>query len=199
MEHTKSLSIDVLRNQVRSLLKKTYLLLKSVVVYLFFKTSIGAKVDLKVINSIKGRLCVEVLQYSYLSIGNFLMTAGPCYIKCVDHAKCRIGNNVFFNHNCSITCAEMIVIGDNCNIANNVVIVDHDHNIGKNGVIDGLNSQPVNIGNNVWIGANAVILKGTDIGDGAIIAAGAVVKGKIPAGEVWGGVPAKKIRAAKEQ
>ena len=98
------------------------------------------------------------------------------------------------NHNCSITCAEEVTIGDACNIANNVVIVDHDHRFGKYGVEDGLESTPVHIGKNVWIGANAVILKGVSIGDGAIIAAGAVVNHDIPAYEIWGGIPAKKIK-----
>ena len=70
------------------------------------------------------------------------MSAGPCYIKCTEKARCRIGEKVFMNHNCSITCAEEITIGDACNIANNVVIVDHDHRLGKVGVENGLESTP---------------------------------------------------------
>jgi acetyltransferase-like isoleucine patch superfamily enzyme len=50
------------------------------------------------------------------------------------------------------------------------------------------------IEDDVWVGANAVLLDGTQIGRGAIIAAGAVVSGCVPAYEIWGGVPAKKIR-----
>lgn len=46
----------------------------------------------------------------------------------------------------------------------------------------------------MWIGANAVILRGVSIGDGAIVAAGAVVNHDIPAHEIWGGIPAKKIK-----
>lgn len=126
------------------------------------------------------------------------MSAAPCYIKCTEKARCRIGEKVFMNHNCSITCAEEITIGDACNIANNVVIVDHDHRLGKVGVENGLESTPVHIGRNVWIGANAVILRGVSIGDGAIIAAGAVVNHDIPAHEIWGGIPAKKIRNLSE-
>lgn len=121
------------------------------------------------------------------------MTTGPCYIKIIENAKCSIGDKVFMNHNCSITCANEITIGDNCNLANNIVIDDHDHNIGDTGVVAGLNSKPIHIGNNVWIGANITILKGVTIGDGAIVAAGAVVRQDIPNCEIWGGVPARKI------
>jgi acetyltransferase-like isoleucine patch superfamily enzyme len=57
--------------------------------------------------------------------------------------------------------------------------------------------KPIIIGNDVWIGANAVILKGVEIGDGAVVAAGAVVNKPIAAYEIWGGVPAKKIGQRK--
>ena len=52
----------------------------------------------------------------------------------------------------------------------------------------------IDIGSNVWVGANCVILPGTIIGDDAVIAAGSVVRGTVPAGELWGGVPARKIK-----
>jgi len=53
---------------------------------------------------------------------------------------------------------------------------------------------PPVIGNGVWIGAKVVILRGITIGDRSVVAAGAVVNKSIPAGEIWGGVPAQKIR-----
>ena len=51
------------------------------------------------------------------------------------------------------------------------------------------------IGDNVWVGASCVVLPGCIIGDNAVIAAGSVVTGNVPAGELWGGVPARLIRA----
>jgi len=53
----------------------------------------------------------------------------------------------------------------------------------------------VMVGENVWVGANCVLLPGTRIGDNSVVAAGSVVRGEIPAGELWGGVPASKIRS----
>jgi acetyltransferase-like isoleucine patch superfamily enzyme len=53
----------------------------------------------------------------------------------------------------------------------------------------------VAIGDGCWIGADVVILPGVNIGDKSVVAAGAVVSKTVPPGEIWGGVPAKKLRA----
>lgn len=182
-----------LRYLIDDFIKKIYLLIKSILYYTKLKIRYGKNIKIEPINSIRGKLEIQLQKNSLLKMGDFLMTTGPCYIKIIENAKCSIGDRVFMNHNCSITCANEITIGDNCNLANNIVIVDHDHNIGASGITDGLNSKAVHIGNNVWIGANATILKGVSIGDGAIVAAGAVVRQDIPNNEIWGGVPAKKI------
>lgn len=58
----------------------------------------------------------------------------------------------------------------------------------------GIKHRPVKIGSGVFVGANSIILKGTTIGDRAVIGAGSVVSGNIPAGEIWAGNPAKKIK-----
>lgn len=89
----------------------------------------------------------------------------------------RLGDKCFLNSNVSITALNKITIGNGCQIANNVVIVDHDHDY-KNS-LSGFVSEPVTIGNNVWIGANCVILKGSTIGDNCVIAAGSIVKGEV--------------------
>lgn len=54
-------------------------------------------------------------------------------------------------------------------------------------------TEGVSIASHVWVGAGAVILAGAEIGREAVIAAGAVVTGSVPAHEVWGGVPARRI------
>lgn len=145
-----------------------------------------------IVNSIKGSLRIELFRNARCSVGKFLMTAGPFYVKCTENAELIIGDNCFFNHNCSLTSAEHIEIGNNCMFANNLVVVDHDHDR-ENGIIsEKLKAAPVKIGNNVWCGANVTILKGVTIGDGAIIAAGAVVTRDVEAHTVAAGVPARK-------
>jgi acetyltransferase-like isoleucine patch superfamily enzyme len=97
----------------------------------------------------------------------------------------------YINHAVTIDCYESISIGSDAAIAKGVTIRDHDaHRIhGGNGP-----GSPVRIGNQVWIGANATVLKGVTIGDGAIIAAGAVVKKDVPERCIAAGVPARVVK-----
>lgn len=89
-----------------------------------------------------------------------------------------LGNNVFINSNVYIASMKSIAIGNDCLIGPNVVIVDQDHDYKKNKKDFIL--EEVTIEDNVWIGANCVILKGTKIGQGTVIGAGSIVKGDIP-------------------
>lgn len=100
----------------------------------------------------------------------------------VNNGTLDIGKNVFMNRNCMIVCCEYVKIGDGTAFGANVSIYDHDHKIVREGNQNWSDSSKssVIIGNNVWIGANTIILKGTSIGDNSVIAAGSVIKGSIP-------------------
>lgn len=119
----------------------------------------------------------------------FVMYAGA-YIRVVKDGN-LILHGGFINENVQITCGSTIEIGKDCAIGRDVVIRSYDgHTIIK----DGYNiSEPIKIGNHVWIGQGAQILKGVTIGDGAIIAAGAVVTSDVAPHAAVGGVPAKII------
>lgn len=93
----------------------------------------------------------------------------------------KIGDNSFFNNNCIVAAHKEITIGENCAFGPNVVIYDHDHDFRHVGGRKAgcYNVNPVKIGNNVWIGANCIVLRGTVIEDNTVIAAGTVVKGHI--------------------
>lgn len=96
-----------------------------------------------------------------------------------------IGEKCFINSNCAITCKCIISIGKNCSIANNTIIIDHDHDFRTHRRDINYNMSPIKIGNNVWIGANCVILKGVNIGDSAVVAAGSVVTKDIPSNTIY--------------
>lgn len=113
-------------------------------------------------------------------------------------ASLQIGRD-FRMSNSAIYCAEQITIGDHVMIGGSCKIWDTDfHSLDRNQRMTNPNenyqTRPILIGNNVFIGANAIVLKGVSIGDNVIIGAGSVVVKDIPQGEIWGGNPAKFIR-----
>ncbi len=104
-----------------------------------------------------------------------------------------IGDDVYVNRDCTIAVLAGLVIGDRCRFGERVSIHDEDHLAGAG---DGYRVSPVRIGDDVWLGANAVVLRGVSIGDGAVVAAGAVVRGDVPPGALAVGVPARVVRTA---
>jgi acetyltransferase-like isoleucine patch superfamily enzyme len=107
-----------------------------------------------------------------------------------------IGDRCFIGSGCEFNITDRIEIGNYCAIASGCRFVDHNHSTAL-GVHSGdpcETSTPISIGEDVWIGANAVILEGVKIGTGAVVAAGAVVTASVPANAIVGGVPAKLIR-----
>lgn len=103
------------------------------------------------------------------------------YFGVPNEGKLIIGENVYFGRNVLIAARGTLKIGNDCMIAPNVMIYDHDHKVVQ-GTVQATDFcvSPVTIGNNCWIGAGAIILRGSQIGDNAIIGAGSIIKGIIP-------------------
>ncbi|WP_099364175.1 sugar O-acetyltransferase [Fredinandcohnia onubensis] len=115
----------------------------------------------------------------------------PFYTDCGKNIN--VGKNVFINSGCRFQDQGGITIGDGVLIGHNVVLATLNHDIDpkKRGT---MHPAPITIGNDVWIGANATVVPGVTIGDGAIIAAGAVVVKDVPPNVIVGGVPAKRLK-----
>lgn len=115
-------------------------------------------------------------------------------------ASIVIGDNVGLNGTSITARSRRILIGSGTMIAPNVTIVDSDFHalwppesrLYSPAIED---DQDVVIGQNVWIGMQSIILKGTTIGDGAVIGAGSVIRGEIPPNVLAAGVPARVIRS----
>lgn len=134
--------------------------------------------------------CLIIKPNANLKIKHFIFYAGS-KVEIRENAELILGSG-YMNYGASIECYQRIVIGDNACIAEGVVIRDSDnHVISREGYIM---TEEVIIGDHVWIGTKAIILKGVHIGDGAIIAAGAVVTKDVPAYTLVAGVPAKIIK-----
>jgi len=126
---------------------------------------------------------LRVSNKSKISFGKGVTVRAGVKIRLNNKGKLRVGNRVGFNNYCLINCMDSISIGDNVIFGQNIMMYDHDHNFKKQGIIrdNGFKTKPIVIGNNVWIGSNCVILKGTQIFDNSVIAANTVIKGVIPA------------------
>ena len=99
----------------------------------------------------------------------------------------RIGRNVFINACCCFQDQGGISIGDGTLIGHRVVIATINHGLRQEERMDH-HIAPVRVGRNVWIGSGSILLPGVTIGDGATVAAGAVVTKDVPEGAVVGGV-----------
>jgi acetyltransferase-like isoleucine patch superfamily enzyme len=160
-------------------------------------------------NLIFGKLLLSIHRQSEVRLGdniifrsatkyNFVGINKPVSIAVNKNAELSIGDNCGFSGT-SIYVSQKLVIGKYCNFGGNTAIWDTDfhplefqsrriHDVSK------ISTFPVVIGNDVFVGANSIILKGVTIGDRAIIGAGSVVVKDIPTDEIWAGNPAKFIR-----
>ena len=100
--------------------------------------------------------------------------------------KLEIGKNFGMSNGCVVTAYDHIKIGDNVMLGPNVLIYDQDHDYQAEGGVAAMKfkTTPVVIGNNVWIGANTLILRGTTIGDNSVVGGGTVIKGEYPPNSV---------------
>lgn len=109
------------------------------------------------------------------------------------------GRNVEINFDCIMLDVCEIHIGDDCKIAPRVCLFTATHPIDPIKRRDaGEFGRPIRIGNNVWIGGNAVINPGVTIGDNVVIASGSIVTKSLPSNVVAGGNPAKILRHIEE-
>ena len=126
-------------------------------------------------------------------------TGEPCTIypgfHCDNGKNIKIGSHAFINYNVSIMDREKVSIGDHVLLAPNVVITTSNHPLDLKMRREYLGlASPVTIGNDVWIGAGAVILPGVTLGNNVVVAAGAVVAKDVPDNSLVAGVPAHIIK-----
>lgn len=113
----------------------------------------------------------------------------------------KIGSRTTINEDTIIGCTQSVTIGDDCMVAPRVYILDVDHEYSSRSIPiseQGYRTSPISIGNGVWIGAYAVILRGVTIGQGAIIGAHSVVTRDVPAFAIAAGIPARIISMRPE-
>ena len=140
----------------------------------------------------------ELLKEMFAEIGK------ECYIEPPLHANwagahVHFGNNVYANFNLTLVDDTDIYVGDKVMFGPNVTVATAGHPIDPELRYQAMQYNiPVHIGENVWIGANAVVLPGITIGDNSVIGAGSVVTKDIPPNVIAVGNPCRVLREIGE-
>ena len=139
-----------------------------------------------------------------LIVGNNVTVDGKCSLtfaaRYMDHPTLTIGDSSGIGHDTTITVGGRVTIGNNCRIAGGVYIFDAPgHPLDPVARREGKPAppedvKPVVIEDDVWIGRGAIIMPGTTIGHGSVVAAGSVVMAPVPANVLVAGNPARQVR-----
>jgi acetyltransferase-like isoleucine patch superfamily enzyme len=134
-----------------------------------------------------------------VSIGSgTLLIAASDPLQLAQRGVLEIGRGTAVNEYCNLRASgARIAIGENCMLAQFATLVGSNHGMNPANAMKlqlwDRQKSGISIGDDVWVGAHAVILPGVVIGNGAVVAAGSVVNKNVPEYEIWAGVPAKKI------
>lgn len=139
---------------------------------------------------------LEIGRRGVVRFGRFVWIGDGTKIRCHE-GEVEIGDKTVFGQECTISAYQRVRIGEQCVIADRAMFIDFDH-----GVVEverpirmqGIYKRDVEVGNNVWIGYNACILRGVKVGDNSVIGTNAVVTKDVPANAVVAGVPARIVR-----
>jgi acetyltransferase-like isoleucine patch superfamily enzyme len=131
-----------------------------------------------------------------IRFGRFVWIGDGTKIRCHEGVV-EIGEKTVMGQECTISAYKRVRIGEQCVIADRAMFIDFDHGIvevERPIRLQGIYKRDVEVGNNVWIGYGACILRGVSVGDNSVIGTNAVVVKDVPANAIVGGVPARIIR-----
>lgn len=137
---------------------------------------------------------VEIHKHGVLKVDGSAEIRGGCFIRVGEHASLAIGDRTRVNSGARISSSSTVSLGDDCRIGFDVIVMDNDYHHVIIGGEERASCKPITIGDHVWIGARAIVLKGVTIGSGSVIAAGAVVSRDVPPNSLAGGSPMKILR-----
>lgn len=133
-------------------------------------------------------------------VGKYVVSAGVLNIQ--EMERLEIGNYVLFNRNVTLMGKGELIIGDHCAIGSHVLMLTAIHNYKDPKWLpfdDGWRKAKTTIGDYVWIGNHAIIMPGINIGEGAIVGAGAVVASDVPPLGIVVGNPAFLVKERKKE
>ena len=146
------------------------------------------------------RVVLQIGRRGRIELGRWSWLGHGTKIRCHE-GYVSIGAKSVLGQECTISAYQHVSIGRECVIADRVMLIDFDHGmveVDRPIRLQGIYKRDVRVGNNVWIGYGACILRGVTVGDNAVIGTGAVVTRDVPPNAIVGGVPARVIRMRDE-
>src|SRR3954452_3964243 len=120
---------------------------------------------------------LEVARRGEIRFGRFVWIGDGTKIRCHE-GEVEIGAKTVMGQECTISAYQHVSIGEQCIVADRVMLIDFDHNVAEVERpirVQGIYKRDVRVGSNVWIGYGAQILRGVSVGDNAIIGASSIV------------------------
>jgi acetyltransferase-like isoleucine patch superfamily enzyme len=142
------------------------------------------------------RVKLEIGPEATVRIGRWAWIGHDCKIRSHE-GEVSIGAKTVIGQECTISSYQHVSIGRECIIADRVMLIDFDHGVTE---VDrpiraqGIYKRDVRIGNNVWMGYGACVLRGVTVGDNSVIGTSAVVTRDLAENSVAAGVPARVVR-----
>jgi acetyltransferase-like isoleucine patch superfamily enzyme len=165
-----------------------------------FLTPVGRRLKLDGLAFIGPRVVLQIGPNAEIRLGRWSWLGHGTKIRCHEGVV-DIGAKTVFGQECTISAYQHVSVGRECVIADRVMLIDFDHGVvevDRPIRLQGIYKRDVRVGNNVWIGYGACILRGVTIGDNAIVGTNSVVTRDVPANAVVAGVPARVIRMREE-
>jgi acetyltransferase-like isoleucine patch superfamily enzyme len=164
--------------------------------WLWLKLRFGRRLQTDGICFICPGVRFEIGKGAVLRIGRWSWVGHGSKIR-VHEGEVSIGAKTVIGQECTISAYQHVEIGSECIIADRTMLIDFDH-----GVVEverpirlqGIYKRDVKVGNNVWMGYGACVLRGVSVGDNSIVGTSAVVTKDVPENAVVGGVPARVLR-----
>ena len=138
---------------------------------------------------------IEISEHGRIEICDDVELMEGAHLVAKRHGVLRLESGVFVGRNVQIVATSRVGVGCHTYIATGACVYDYDH--GFSSEADQILSTPVSIGSRCWLGAHAVVTRGTVVGDDVTIAANAVARGTLEGGRVYGGVPARVLLSTR--
>src|SRR5438067_2050926 len=161
-----------------------------------YLTPAGRRLRTDGIAFIGPNVTLQIAKRARVELGRWSWLGHGTKIRCHEGVV-SIGPKTVLGQECTISAYQRVSIGRECVIADRVMMIDFDHGmveVDRPIRLQGIYKRDVRVGNNVWIGYGACVLRGVTIGDNAVIGTNSVVTKDVPANAVVGGVPARVIR-----